>query len=134
MKSLSIILQSNLIDSETSSKFSAFDQKKLPGIYHQQYSTALQYQISDAWKINLKTSIDKELYFNLSNKFENKNNKLGNGNPADRITSDLSINWQTKKHKLALNINNLFNDNYQDLANRPAQGRSIQLKYTLEGI
>ena len=134
MKNLSIILQSNLIDSETSSKFSAFDQKKLPGIYHQQFSTALQYQINDAWKINLKTNIDKELYFNLSNKFENKNNKLGNGNPADRITSDLSINWQTQKHKLALNINNLFNDNYQDLANRPAQGRSIQLKYTLEGI
>jgi len=134
MKGLSIILQSNLIDSETHSKFSAFDQKKLPGIYHQQYSSAIDYQISDAWKINLKTSIDKELYFNLSNKFENKNNKLGNGNPADRITSDLSINWQTQKHKLALNINNLFNDNYQDLANRPAQGRSIQLKYTLEGI
>lgn len=134
MDNLSMIVQSNIIDSETRSMFSAFDQKKVPGIYHQQYSTALQYQVSDAWTINLKTNFDKELYFNLSNKFENKNNARGNGNPADRITSNLSINWHTQKHKLAVTINNLFNDNYQDLANRPAQGRSIQLKYTLEGI
>lgn len=133
-KPLSLTLQANVIDSETTSDFVAFDNKKLPGIYHQQLSLALQYTINSAWQASLKTSQDKELYFNLINRFENNNSHIGNGNPADRIVSDLAIKWQQGKHIIAFTANNIFNDKYQDLANRTSQGRSFKIKYTIEGF
>jgi outer membrane cobalamin receptor len=129
-----LTLQTNVIDSETESEFVAFNDKKLPGIYHQQYSAALQYKISPAWQASFKTSLDKELYFNLINKFENNDSHLGNGNPADRTVSDLTINWKHAQHRLSFSANNLFNDKYQDLANRASQGRSLKIKYTIEGL
>jgi outer membrane receptor protein involved in Fe transport len=59
---------------------------------------------------------------------------MGEGNPANRIVSDLSVLWGQGKHRLSLSINNLLNETYQDLANRAAQGRNIQFKYTIEEI
>ncbi len=133
-KALSLLLQTNLIDSSTTSDFVAFDNKKLPGIYHQQYSIAWQFEVDPQWKILFKTSQDKELYFNLVNKFENTSGGFGGGNPANRTIADLSVLWGRGKHRIALSVNNLFDQAYQDLANRAAQGRNIQLKYTVEGL
>ena len=130
---VSLVVQANLINSETQSEYTSFNDKKLPGIYHQQYSAALKFQANKDWRISLSTHVDKELYFNRNNKFENDKN-VGNGTPADRVISDLSINWLSNAHNFNLIFNNVFNANYQDLANRPAQGRSIQLKYSLQGI
>jgi len=130
---VSLVIQANLINSETQSEYTSFNDKKLPGIYHQQYSAAIKFQANKDWRISFTTHVDKELYFNRNNKFENDNN-VGNGTPADRVVSDLSINWQSSAHNFNLIFNNVFNANYQDLANRPAQGRSIQLKYSLQGI
>lgn len=134
LNTLSLMFQTHLIESETASDFVAFNNKKLPGIYHQQYSLAWQYSVNPHWKILFKTSQDKELYFNRANKFENSRSSMGEGNPANRIVSDLSVLWGQGKHRLSLSINNLLNETYQDLANRAAQGRNIQFKYTIEGI
>jgi len=131
---LSLSLQGHFIDSETSSEYVAFNNKKLPGIYHQQYSAALQYQISDAWHIKVSSSIDKDLYFNRSNQFESNEKQAKDGNPADRIVTDLSLSWRIKHYSTNLSFSNLFDEQYQDLANRPAQGRSIQLKFSIEDI
>jgi len=131
---LSLSLQAQLIDSETSSEYVAFDNKKLPGIYHQQYSAALQYQINKTWRFKISSSIDKELYFNRSNQFESNINQAKDGNPADRIVTDLALSWRYKHYSVNLSCSNLFNEQYQDLANRPAQGRSIQLKFSIEDI
>lgn len=134
LKQLSVSLQSNIIDSETESEFVAFNNKKLPGIYHQQYSVALQYELNPSWKLAFKTSVDKDLYFNLINRIENNTSHLGNGNPADRTVSDFSVNWANGKHRISFNANNIFNEKYQDLANRASQGRSLKIKYTIEGL
>ncbi|MGB1263349.1 MAG: TonB-dependent receptor [Cognaticolwellia sp.] len=131
---LSLALQVNIIDSEMHSRFVAFDNNKLPGIYHQQYSLALQYKVNQAWQVSLKTSQDKDLYFNLINRFENNDSNLGNGNPADRTVSDLSVNWHQGQHRVSFSANNLFDEKYQDLANRRSQGRSLKIKYTIEGL
>lgn len=131
---LSLSIQLNLIDSKTESDSVAFDDKKLPGIYHQQYNAALLYQLTPNWHIRINSSIDKELYFNRSNKFQSSTNQVGGGNPANRTLTDLSISWHHKKYSAHLSFNNLFNEEYQDLANRPAQGRSIQLKFSIEDI
>jgi outer membrane receptor protein involved in Fe transport len=131
---LSLSLQTNIIDSEIDSDFVAFDNNKLPGIYHQQYSIALKYQVNKAWQVSFKTSQDKELYFNLINRFQNDVSGFGNGNPSDRTVSDLSVYWKQDKHHVSFSANNLFNDQYQDLANRTSQGRSFQIKYTIEGL
>lgn len=131
---LSLSFQVNLIDSEMQSEFVAFDQNKLPGIYHQQYSASLKYQVNKAWQLSFKTSLDKDLYFNLINRFQNDDSHLGNGNPADRTVSDLMVYWKEGNHRVTFSANNLFNDKYQDLANRASQGRSFQIKYTIEGL
>ncbi len=131
---LSFSLQAHIIDSNTQSEYVAFNNKKLPGIYHQQYSAALSYQLTDAWDIKVNTSIDKELYFNRSNQFESNDEQNKTGNPANRIVTDLSLNWRVKNYRVNLSCTNLFDENYQDLANRPAQGRSIQLKFSIKDI
>ncbi|MFT4925283.1 MAG: vitamin B12 transporter [Phenylobacterium sp.] len=130
---LSVMLQSNIISSSNESVFVAFDDKKLPGIYHQQYSVAVEYQFNPSWRVNLKTSVDRELYFNRTNTFADADN-IGNGNPANRVTTDLYLNWQRNAFNVSLAFNNLFDEDYQDLANRPAQGRSIQLKLSIEDL
>lgn len=132
LPSINLILQSNFIDSKTSSTFNAFNNKKLPGIYHQQYSAALQYNINSQWQINLRTHLDQDLYFNRPNIFESNNGVTGK--PAKRETTDLFINWKKSKYSVSLLFNNIFDQQYQDLANRPAQGRNIQLKLSIKGI
>ena len=132
--SLSIAIQAHLIDSDTQSEYVAFNNKRLPGIYHQQYSAAINYQLNDAWQFKIKSSIDKELYFNRSNQFESNQQQNKSGTPADRIVSDVSLHWQVKSYRINLICANLFDKQYQDLANRPAQGRSIQLKFSIEDI
>ena len=130
---LSLVLQANVINSSTESQFVAFDDKNLPGIYHRQYSLAMGYQISPQWKIKLKTSADRELYFNRTNKFSSSTN-VGNGNPANRVISDIYLSWQQKSYTVTLAVNNLFDEEYQDLANRQAQGTSVQLKFSIEDL
>ncbi len=131
---LSVSLQAHWIDSDTQSEYVAFNNKKLPGIYHQQYSAALSYQLSDALAIKVNTNIDKELYFNRSNQFETNDEQNKTGNPANRIVTDLSLHWRIENYSINFTCANLFDEHYQDLANRPAQGRSIQLKFSIEDI
>jgi vitamin B12 transporter len=121
---LSMSVQINLLDSHTNSAFVAFDNKKLPGIYHQQYSASLDYKFNKQWQIKINSQLDKALYFDRPN-ISSISNK--------RVT-DLSVQWQLKNYRINFNCANLFNQAYQDLANRPAQGRSIQLKFSIEDI
>ncbi|MBU2869323.1 TonB-dependent receptor [Colwellia sp. E2M01] len=131
---LTFSLLAQLIDSDTQSQYVAFNDKKLPGIYHQQYGASLSYQLNKAWNININSNIDKDLYFNRSNQFETNNTQNKTGNPANRSVTDLSVRWKVKKYTVHLSCLNLFDNQYQDLANRPAQGRSIQLKFSIEDI
>lgn len=133
-KALSFVLQTNLIDSKTQSKYTALDDMKLPGIYHQQYSVGVHYTLTKNWQINLRTNIDNELYFNRANIFDNTGHSTESGNPADRFTTDLQLGWQQGPFTANLAINNLLDADYQDLANRPAQGRNIQIKIAIKEI
>lgn len=129
---LSLMLQANLIDSNSQSKYTAYNNKRLPGIYHQQYSAGIGYSITEHWQVNLNSNIDNELYFNRANVF----NSVGNDteNPANRFTTDLQLGWKKGRYTSLLAINNLFDDEYQDLANRPAQGQNIQFKIAIKEI
>jgi outer membrane cobalamin receptor len=121
---LSMSVQVNLLNSKTNSAFVAFDNKQLPGIYHQQYSASLDYKFNNRWQIKINSQLDKGLYFDRPN-ISSVSNK--------RVT-DLSVQWQLNNYRINFNCANLFNQAYQDLANRPAQGRSIQLKFSIEDI
>ncbi|QUM75763.1 TonB-dependent receptor [Moritella sp. 24] len=129
---LSLMLQTNLIDSNTQSEYTAYHNKRLPGIYHQQYSAGIRYAITEHWQINLNSNIDNELYFNRANVFDSVGNSTEN--PANRLTTDLQLGWKKERFTAHLAINNLFDDEYQDLANRPAQGRNIQFKIAIKEI
>jgi vitamin B12 transporter len=127
---LSFVLQTNLIDSNTQSEYVAFNNKRLPGIYHQQYSAAIRYAITEHWQVNLRSNIDNELYFNRANVFDSSGTSADN--PANRFTTDLQLGWQQGPFTAHLAVNNLLDADYQDLANRPAQGRNIQLKIAIK--
>jgi vitamin B12 transporter len=129
---LSLNLQANIIDSQTSSAIKSFSHKKLPGIYHQQYSLSVNYQFNPQWKIHIRSAVDKDLYFNRANIFESTNGQAGK--PAQRRLTDIQLGYTSGIYSLNLNVNNLFSQQYQDLANRPAQGRSIQFKLSIQGI
>lgn len=128
---LSLNLQANIIDSQTSSAIKSFNNKNLPGIYHQQYSVSVNYQFNPHWKIHIRSALDKDLYFNRANIFESTNGQAGK--PAQRRLTDIQLGYTRGIYSLNLSMNNLFNQQYQDLANRPAQGRSIQFKLSIQG-
>ena len=129
---LNINLQANFIDSQTSSAISSFNDKKLPGIYHQQYSFSVNYQFSPEWKIHLRSALDKDLYFNRPNIFSSVNGQADK--PAQRRVTDIQVSYIWDIYHFNLSVNNLFDQQYQDLANRPAQGRNIQFKLSIQGI
>lgn len=130
--SLSLNLQANVIDSKTHSVIKSFNLKKLPGIYHQQYSVSMNYQLTENWGVYLRSAIDQDLYFNRANIFDSNNGQPGK--PAKRKVTDFRLNYATGIYHFNLSVNNLFDQTYQDLANRPAQGRNIQFKLSIEGI
>ncbi|MEP1446528.1 MAG: TonB-dependent receptor [Paraglaciecola sp.] len=127
-----INLQANFIDSQTDSAISSFDNKKLPGIYHQQYSFSVNYQLTPQWKIQLRSAIDKDLYFNRANIFASNNGQTGK--PAQRKVTDIQLSYVRDMYHFNFSVNNLFDQQYQDLANRPAQGRNIFFKLSIQGI
>lgn len=129
---LNINLQANFIDSQTRSVVSSFNNKKLPGIYHQQYSFSINYQFNPEWKIQLRSALDKDLYFNRANIFTSSNGQAGK--PAQRRVTDLQVSYIRGIYHYNLSVNNLFDQQYQDLANRPAQGRNILFKLSIQGI
>lgn len=120
----------NLVDSNNESIFIAFDNKKLPGIYHQEFSGKINYEINSQWSINVSTEYSRGLYFNLTNDVEQ--NIQGNGNPSDRFLTNLQVNWEHKAYSLSIGVSNLFDESYQDLGNRAAQGRNFLIKFSFE--
>ena len=122
--------QVNLVDSQSKSIFVAFNNKELPGVYHREFSAKVSYAINDNWSLDASTEYSKGLYFNLANKVEG--NTQGNGNPSDRWVTNLQANWQYQAYTLSIGVSNLLDEDYRDLANRPAQGRSFLIKFSFE--
>ena len=92
---------------------------------------SLNYQFTPEWKIHLRSAVDRDLYFNRANIFESMNGQAGK--PAQRRLTDIQLGFTSGVYSLNLSMNNLFDQQYQDLANRPAQGRSIQFKISIQG-
>ncbi len=131
-KDLTLDFNADVIDSNTTSIFKAFNNKRLPGIYHQQYSAAISYRMSEQLSLKFVSEISNDLFFNMTNKVELNQGVYGSGAPSDRQLSKLNINWYHDSYRVSVGINNLFNQRYKDLANRPAQGRSLQIKFSIE--
>lgn len=121
---LSISGQINLIDSNNNSPFVAFNNKKLPGIYHQELSGNLSYHINETWSLDVASEYSKGLHFNLPNKSAK--------GASNRWLTNISARWQRSQYVFYVGIDNLFDEGYQDLANRPAQGRSFFIKFSFE--
>ncbi|WP_017445357.1 TonB-dependent receptor [Gayadomonas joobiniege] len=102
-----------------------FDGKYLPGIYHQQYFTELAYQPMQHLKFTASVSHDNKLYFSRAN-------LVGPEGPAKRTVADFSARFEHGAFSFALQALNIFNQHYQDLANRAAVGRSFKLTITYE--
>lgn len=104
-------------DSQTfSDNVKSFDNKKLSGIYHNNFLAA----ISKRWdKHNLRLSyqLADDLYIDRSNLVE-----------ADTKSSiDIIYQFTFNQGSIAASVRNITNNQYQDFSNRPARGRWITL-------
>ncbi|WP_016956012.1 TonB-dependent receptor plug domain-containing protein [Catenovulum agarivorans] len=124
----------HLMDSLTESDTDAYNHKKVPAIYHNQLQLGLSYQISEQFKARLDTVHNSDLYYNRTNFIEPNRPLNPKGEPASQKVTDLSIQWNKGNYSASLSVLNLFDKQYLDLANRPAQGRSFQIKFTIEDI
>ncbi|MGB0834830.1 MAG: TonB-dependent receptor [Psychrobium sp.] len=122
--------QANFIDSKSVSEFVAFNNKKLPGIYHREYGIKLSADLTQHLSLDVSSQYSEGLYFNLANKVEQQ--AQGNGNPSERWLSDVNLRWQQQSFSVSIGVNNLFDETYRDLANRPAQGRNLFIKFSFE--
>ncbi|EWH09642.1 hypothetical protein DS2_11758 [Catenovulum agarivorans DS-2] len=116
-----------LIDSNTQSDKTQFNNKMLPGIYHQQYQAELNYKINQLTTLSLSASHEQDLYFSRANILTEKGK-------AERTLVDFNANYKFGNWRIAFQALNLFDKTYQDLANRPAIGRSFKLSFTFEDI
>lgn len=118
---LDLSLGLTLQDSTTDSSQPQFDNKMLPGIYHQQYQLEMNYQASEQLNFALSASHDKNLYFSRANIDKSQ---------AKRTLMNINSQYQINHWRFAFQILNVFDQEYQNLANRPAVGRSFKLSVT----
>ena len=124
---LTVTANMDLLDSNTESRFFAFDNKQLPGVYHKQFQLRVSYDLDPNWQLSVTHNLDRDLYFDRANKISSHSHFN-----TERNTTGVSIAWQYAEYAASININNLFDTAYYDLANRPAEGRNIQLKFIIK--
>ena len=127
-------LSTHIIDSNTKSPTPSLNDKKVPGIYHQQYLVGLNYDLLDSLKLSIESQLNEELYYKTNNLIATTPYFNPKGKPARQKTSDARLTWFKKGYSLVFSVKNLFDKQYLDLNNRPAEGRSFQLKFTIEDM
>lgn len=117
----------DLLNSSTSSEFRAFDNKKQPGVYHQQLNGFVQWQINSAWSVRFESIWDAGLYYDRANNISSRNELT-----SDRQLSNFSVSYDGNYFTSSFHIKNLFNQSYLDLANREAAGQQIRFSITIK--
>ncbi|WP_283789675.1 TonB-dependent receptor plug domain-containing protein [Bermanella sp. WJH001] len=115
---ISAVLQ----ESQTESSYSAFDNKKLAGIYHKQLVIHSSFKFLEYGNIYFSHDISSDLFLDKAN-----NHKL-----SENQRSSVKISWRQSNYTGSIHINNLFNNEYFDQYNRPIQDRSISLNNYFE--
>ncbi|KMT66384.1 TonB-dependent receptor plug domain-containing protein [Catenovulum maritimum] len=126
---IDISARTELLNSNTSSdKVTSSNDRYLPGIYHYNFNYQITYKASDQLNLTWSQQLRDKLYYNKPNKFDD-----GHDNSLNNQT-DIALRYQYQDYKLTTTVFNLFNNHYQDLANRPTQGRRLQLTLTIENL
>ncbi|EAT10774.1 Outer membrane cobalamin receptor protein [Oceanobacter sp. RED65] len=100
-------------DSETqSTQVKSFNNKQLPGIYHNMIQTQLGFS-HHHWKGNLEYQYADKLYIDRSN--------LAEGDEREIVNAYLEYEYSSLT--LTLSIQNLTNNQFNDYTNRPVVGR-----------
>lgn len=119
----------DFIDSNTKSEYRSFNNKYQPGIYHQEYQSFIQWRMQEYWSFRVSQYYGRQLYYDRANKVTSENGLTSNKN-----STDIAINYERDDYKISAKINNLMNQNYRDLSNKPAQGRQLQFTFTIKEI
>ena len=116
-----------LLNSSTSSEFRAFDNKKQPGVYHQQLNGFVQWRVNSNWSVRYESIWDAGLYYDRANKISSRN-----GLTSDRQLSNFSVSYDGDYFTSGFHIKNLFNQSYLDLANRESAGQQFRFSITIK--
>jgi len=111
-----------LQESQTESKYSAFDNKKLAGIYHKQLFIYSSFSFLKHGNFYFSHDIASDLFLDKAN-----TNKL-----SKNKRSNIKISWRQSNYTGSIHINNIFNNEHHDQYNRPIQDRSISLNNYFE--
>jgi outer membrane cobalamin receptor len=116
---LSFIFECSIQDSLTTSSIKSFNEKKLAGIFHEKFTSSLNWNISQKTNIALIHQIESGLYIDMANLNESIRND----------TSNLKLSHTLKNGSFNVSINNLFNNEYFDQYNKPAIDRSFSFNF-----
>ena len=116
---LNLQIQDSLTDSEVKSS----DNKNLSGIFHESVSVSFNYFLSSKLSAQYHFQNDQELYIDPANLEKH----------GGRVVSDIRMNYNTKKVMGSIALENILDNRFNDINNRPAPGRlfSINLQYQL---
>ncbi len=119
----SINLNLQIQDSLTESEVKSSDNKKLSGIFHESVSVSFNYILNSKLSAQYHFQNDQELYIDPANLEKH----------GGRVVSDIRMNYNTKKVMGSIALENILDNRFNDINNRPAPGRlfSINLQYQL---
>jgi vitamin B12 transporter len=116
---LSLLFQGSIQDSMTESIVKSFNNKKLVGIFHEKFTSSLNWNIDTAASLTLTHRIESGLYRDMAN----INASIRND------TTNLKISHTLENNSYNVVINNLLNNEYLNQYNKPAIDRSIFLNF-----
>lgn len=116
-KNIAATVSIQLQDSLTESDNVTADSKKIPGIYHSTYIASLTYFLQKNLKVELQHRKDDDIYADLANRI-----KLDSS-----AQSNIKTALKGNRYQLYFNIDNMFNNQIEDVFNRPAPGRTYSL-------
>ncbi len=121
---LNLKLFGQVQDSYTQSEVKASNHKKLPGIFHQSFGLSIDYDFNRPIRLHYQYQNDQDLFTDAANT-ESLNH---NG----RVTHNIRIDYKVMRFQTALSIDNIFDRQFKDQANRPAPGRTLLLNFNYE--
>jgi outer membrane cobalamin receptor len=107
-------------DSKTQSDIKSFNNKHIPGIYHQSYSLELSYHFDPNHKLKWQSLRDADIYSDESNLNKSDNRNI----------SHIKYLFKNNDFTTQFSINNIFDSSYFDKSNHQAAGRNVSMQFT----
>lgn len=118
-KQWSVLFNATYLDSKNTTEVAAYNGKKLPGQFEQDYNLHINYAIY-RWTAGLSWDVKKGMFYDMAN--------LLSATDISDVNLSFLRKWQ--HHTLEIKAENLLNNQYENFRLQPTAGTSYYLTYT----